>query len=39
MVLPRSADAPEQKIEFETWEKVRGTELKKYEAVALLVRA
>ena len=25
---------PEQKIEFEAWEKVRGTELKKYEAVA-----
>lgn len=26
--------APEQKIEFEAWQKVRGTELKKYEAVA-----
>jgi hypothetical protein len=26
--------APEQKIEFEAWEKVRGTEPKKYEAVA-----
>jgi hypothetical protein len=26
--------APEQQIEFEAWEKMRGTELKKYEAVA-----